>query len=211
MVSGRRTGWKVYTILLIIPLIILSVSMNCSNGYKLLTEDKGIAHFSFEYPADLNEETIRSSMDDYICVFIIRRVVKDGWWDKDLYVLAEKIPIQRFEAEIHDAVTMIEKYISDVKDSFEVFQVLEKSSVNIGGVSGEQVVYTFDAFSRRMPLLDAPLEGEPAGPSLVWIGRLICFDHNGLVWFIKMESTEETDEQTKLDFEHFIETFRILE
>ena len=211
MVSGRRTGWKVYTILLIILLIILSVSMNCSNGYKLLTEDEGIAHFSFEYPADLNEvEFIRSSTDDFICVSLIREVVKDGWWDKSLSFITQKPPVIGYE-EAYDAGSFIEAYITRLKDSFEVVQVLERSSVNISGISGEQVIYTYDDFSRRMPLLDAPLEGEPAGPSLIWIDRAIFFDYNGLVWFIRMKSTEETSEQTKLDFEHLTETFRILE
>ena len=207
----KTRDWILYITITTILFIMLTVYSGCNTRYRLLTEDEGIAHFSFEYPADLNEvEFIRSSTDDFICVSLIREVVKDGWWDKSLYFLAEKPPVLEYE-DAYDANSLLEAYIMDIKDSFEVFQVLENSSVNISGISAEQVIYTYDDFSRRMPLLDAPLEGEPAGPSLIWIDRAIFFDYNGLVWFIRMKSTEETAEQTKLHFEHFIETFRILE
>jgi len=202
-------GRILYITISIMLFMMLTVSPGCNIGYKLLTEDKEIAHFSFEYPADLNE-VVRSSEDDFICISLIREVVKDGWWDKSLSFITQKPPVIGYE-EAYDAGSFIEAYITRLKDSFEVVQVLERSSVNISGISGEQVIYTYDDFSRRMPLLDAPLEGEPAGPSLIWIDRAIFFDYNGLVWFIRMKSTEETSEQTKLDFEHLIETFRILE
>ena len=207
--SGGRTGWKVYILLLILPFIMAPVSTGCFFKYKQFVEDKGIAHFSFEYPADLDEhDRVRSR--EFVSASFYRCLVEDGWWDKRLYVIAEKPPVLGFE-DVYDAATMLDRYISRMKNDFEVAQVLERSSVNISGVSGEQVVYTYDEYSGTFPLFDAPLEGHPGGPSLIWIDRLICFDHNGLVWFIRMKSVEGAAEKTRLDFEHFIQTFKILE
>jgi len=140
----------------------------------------------------------------------------DLFWGCKYYAARAKKASKPFEiiasntSCVFYAGSFLEAYIIDIKDSFEVFQVLERSSVNISGISAEQVVYAYDEFSVRNPLPDAPLKGTPSGSSLIWVGRAIFFDHDGLVWFIRMKSIEEAAEKTKLDFEHLIETFRIL-
>ena len=202
--------WK-FSVTIITILFISIISAGCSAGYRLLTIDEGIAHFSFEYPADLNEVDIsRYNLDIYVSAYLIRSVVKDGWWDKSLFVAAEKPPVLGYE-DAHDAGTFLVEYINKLKDDFKIVQVRERTPVTIGGIQGEQVVYSYDERSMRMPLPDAPLKGHPGGSSLIWINRAIFFDHDGLVWFIRMSSIEEEAEKTKLDFEQFIDTFEILD
>jgi hypothetical protein len=43
------------------------------------------------------------------------------------------------------------------------------------------------------------------------VGRCVYFDQGGLVWMIRVTSTEEVAEETKADFEHILETFKVLD
>jgi hypothetical protein len=148
-------------------------------------------------------------MDKYVTAYFIREIVKDGWFDKDLYILAFKLP-GFADINVNDARTLLEQDIMRLDKDFKVSKVLERSPISVDGITGELVVSTYDLNSRRMPLPDGGLKGEPQKPNLIEISRNTYFDQGGLVWMISMTSTEEVAEETRADFAHLIKTFKIL-
>jgi hypothetical protein len=84
-----------------------------------------------------------------------------------------------------------------------VKDILERTTININGISGELVVY-----SSKVGLIpEAPLESS----EIVRINRTVCFDYGGLIWIIIIESDEDKADQAKADFEHILQTFKILD
>jgi len=210
---SKKENYRFSVILLLILSVLVMIFSACISNYRTFSSNEGIAHFSFEYPSDMkylkfNDEGYVS--EKYITLLFRREIVEDGWFDKDLYIAAFKPPGFN-ELSISDAKTLLEQDIIRLDEAFEVSKVLERSPVNIGGISGELVVTSWDMMSPRMSLPDGPFEGTPQQPSLMMIGRSAYFDQGGLVWIIRMDSTEEAEEETGEDFAHILKTFKILD
>jgi hypothetical protein len=72
-------------------------------------------------------------------------------------------------------------------------QELERTSITIAGAAGELVAYSFP------DLKNAPT-----------ITREVFFDVDGVLWNIYIYSGTDKSDETKLDFEHIINTFKVL-
>jgi hypothetical protein len=72
-------------------------------------------------------------------------------------------------------------------------QELERTSITIAGATGELVAYSFP------DLKNAPT-----------ITREVFFDVDGVLWNIYIYSGTDKSDETKLDFEHIINTFKVL-
>ena len=72
-------------------------------------------------------------------------------------------------------------------------QELERASIPIAGTTGELVAYT-----------GADIQNYSS------VTREVFFDINGVLWSVNISSGTEKADQAKLDFEHIINTFKIL-
>ena len=208
---SRSRKYIPHAVLLLVLVSLVAVSLCCTGEYKRYTEDEGIAHFSFEYSKDMKDiEAYHPEGGRHVSVSMIRRVVEDGWWDKDLYIIGQRPPVPGYEYAENTSM-MFEKYLADIEATYEVTGALESSSVNISGMQAGQVVYMYDEYSRYKWPSQIPPAGKPGGTSLVWIERIIFLEHDGLVWFIRMKSTEDIAEEARLDFEHILQTFTFLD
>ena len=198
-----------FCIILLVILFTLALTFSGCSKYRTFTNNDGIAHFSFEYPGDIKKSHIHR-VDAFVNVHFRREIVKDGWFDKDLYIAAFKPP-GFANTYISDAKTLLEQDIVCLDEAYEVSRVLERSPININEIQGELVVSIYDYHTPRMPLPDAPLKGTPQQPSLMMMIRSAYFNQGGLVWIIRMIYTEEVAEETTVDFEHIINTFKILD
>jgi hypothetical protein len=106
----------------------------------------------------------------------------------------------KYESAPQTAQERIEKTIIG-NQSWENFELLERSSVMVSEIEGERITYLVD---RLMPL---PVED---GRNLDYI-RAVYFDHNDLIWVIEAICDEEISEITKFEFDHIVQTFKILE
>ena len=88
----------------------------------------------------------------------------------------------------------------ELKKRRDYFQLLERRPVTISGVEGE-----LSAFVEEWVVLAAR-----DTPKLRYV-RWAYFDYDGLVWEIEAEAEEELAEQVRVDFEHVLETFKILD
>jgi len=82
------------------------------------------------------------------------------------------------------------------------YKLLNKSEFILEGVTA----YRFDYMERDLTPIDRGL-GKPP----ITIYREVRFDSQGLIWFIQMSSDSSTAESDKPDFEHVLETFKILD
>jgi hypothetical protein len=80
------------------------------------------------------------------------------------------------------------------------FELFERHPVTVSGVEGELIYYQVDWF------LPVP-KGE--GPGLQYV-RAVYFDYGGLTWWIQAKCEKEMIDQVKTDFEHILQTFKIL-
>jgi hypothetical protein len=137
---------------------------------------------------------------------IQREVVKDGWIDKYLIIIVEK----PFTGETRNSKTELEDHITQLIEIFKTASVLERSRIRVSGVAADMFASRVDLYSRRLPLPEAS-KGAPPGPNVFEIERAAYFDHDGLIWKLSMIAPEEETEKAKIEFEHVIKTFKILD
>lgn len=169
--------------------------------YKKLAIEEGIARLSFEYPSNWNIPLIETRHD------YTNFIVYAPWLKRD----DDFIPstfwhffAQPADEEWPNAMTALEDDLSFWKAELD-FKVMERSKIEIGGVEGEQVVFSYryrrvDPTTRRFTE-----ESEPV------IQRNIYFDRGGIVWNIREESNLEVAKVHNVYFEHMLETFKILD
>jgi hypothetical protein len=80
------------------------------------------------------------------------------------------------------------------------FKFLERTKVNVAGFSAEQVVYTLDM------LFHVSSDSGEERPTKVY--RYVYFKDGTSLWCIESES--ELADRVKADFEHILQTFKIL-
>ena len=79
------------------------------------------------------------------------------------------------------------------------FKLIERSSLVVSGVPAEEISYSWITTS-----------GLGSTSSYEWTGKRIYFDNRGELWQITMESTLDKTLQGNSDFDHFLQTFKIL-
>ena len=194
---------KIIPILLVIMLLAALMAVEgcfCLGDYNEYTIERGIAHFSFEYPCEYKKGHVDIN-DGYTDLFIA------GPYDKNIedhtrfsvWVQTSDDPdFLDPEAALNRTFSIIENYPD--------YRLLERSVVNIAGIEGQQIVYFYNS--------PRPSIGEfgyipGAGPAPT-IARYICFSDEGRIWNISFRSNESTAEADKAHFEHILETFQIL-
>jgi len=81
------------------------------------------------------------------------------------------------------------------------FRLLERSTITIAGVKGERIAYSYSGFYFSSE--HAPQTGT---------AYKAYFDSKGLIWKLSLIADEyAAAERAKSDFEHLLETFRILD
>jgi hypothetical protein len=80
--------------------------------------------------------------------------------------------------------------------------LIERSLVNVAGFSGEQVIYTNDTL---LPFPSGSGEDRP-----IKVYRAVYFKDGTSLWSIESESEAGMSDRVKADFEHILQTFKIL-
>jgi hypothetical protein len=174
-------------------------SISCNNSeYREYSFNRG-AKFSFEYPTHYK-------------IFSIHTYIKSESTG-GLYFI-DKLPSKgRPEGFIDIGLEDPNTHYSDAEGAVEYTQgsinadfsanIIERSSIIILGRQAELIVYSHKSII--MP------EAPPASYNVTKITREVFFDHSGAIWRIIIDSDEERSDQAKSDFEHILQTFKILE
>ena len=211
--SNRRFHLHIMLLgaLLIGTLVLAACSRSESpSEYKTLTVRNYIANFSFEYRAYYNDldgpgiEDSASNRFTYVDILAPKTYETmgnpepggDGTVDMT-YVPAyieisaadaQKYPTRPAAVRINDSISNWGKWPH--------FQLLEHSNVTVSGVQAELIAYQVDGFF--------------VGPDLEYCTKL-SFDYNGLQWDIESEAGINMSAMIRADFDHVVETFKILE
>lgn len=193
----KRLG--LFLLVLLILLSSVFIFTGCS-GYTRFTLREGDAHFTFEYPKDYDEKYV-SIVSIFTRMTFCRSLLEEDWIDSWFRVRVSKVG---WWSSYPDAKATLEADILWSADTFEDYQILERSPVSVAGVEGEQVISSYTA-EHDDPHADYFMkEG-------LTVNRDIYFDHNGFIWEITMMSIEEMAEADEAVWEHILKTFKILD
>lgn len=164
-------------------------------GYKLFILREGVGHFSFEYPDD-HEQGSLDIYSDITFVTFHRSLTEDIYYDSTFSIII----FQAGKFNFPNANTALEYDILLNNKATKDFQILERSSINIGGVEAELLVNScfpekeFGGFTTKIQK-----------------NRDIYFNHKGYIWDISMITMEEVAEVAQTYFDHMLETFKIID
>ncbi len=77
--------------------------------------------------------------------------------------------------------------------------LMERNPIAINGIRGEMIVWTCKWYPDYY-------RGNKWDASI----REVYFDYDGVIWYIEFDSHMDRAEQSKADFEHVLQTFKIL-
>jgi hypothetical protein len=196
----------------LIGTLVLSACNNSesTSEYKTLTVQNYVANFSFEYRAYYNDLDGPHIVDDASYRFTnvdilapkahqtIGNPEPNGSGTVEMEYVPAHINIRASDAiknpdrpaavRINDSITNWGKWPN--------FQLLEKFNLSVSGIQAELIAYQVDGFF--------------VGPDLKYCAQ-VSFDYNGLQWDIEAEADINMSETVRTDFDHVIETFKILE
>ncbi len=196
--SNKNHRNKVIVLILLFTLLV--VTLNGCSEYQTFTIKRGIAHFSFEYPARYGGKQVEVRNDPeskYTNIGLSWSPPNLLWRASDISVFMQPTTSANAEVELEERLTL-ESKMSD-------FKPLERYPVTISGLQGYGA--TFSWISPPMGLGHGPPGGEPRPI----ISRLVYFDYDGLIWNIYIGYDEATKDLGEAAYEHVIKTFKILE
>ncbi len=180
---------KPIIVILITLLSLLLASLSCSRyPYRTFVRQKGEPRFSFEYPR-YYEGIGPREVTEPTSVTLFRFKGKDI-----IYYL--KINIYLFTP---DAQTVLGKYMAIYEDNTN-FKIIERISIIVDSKEQNMLVFSYLYESYDLP------KG-----SEIYIQRVVVFDHEGWVFEFIGESSAKYESVIKSDFEHILQTFKILE
>jgi hypothetical protein len=186
------------------------------NGYRTITEKDRLCSFSFEFsdfyevtkPSMVTKRTMYKFVDMYLLapkkttsMLLPGFETNSGASTNVITYTPASIEISKTidwgAASIH-----VDELLRDVS-TWPRFILLERNPVIVDGFPGEQIVYVNDTL---LPFPSGSGEGRP-----LQIIRAIYFNVGNDVWTIEAESEMSMADQVKADFEHIIQTLKILD
>ena len=173
-----------------------SIPESSNSGYVLETLTKRDISFSFEYPVGYE----KSDPNPYESTDINTDVIGERYLA--LYndtKTSKQINIQLWNptADYPDAKARLDYYASNIENVGENPEISERSPLRVAAVDGEKLVYTY------------VIENTTDMPNRIncWVA---AFDVKGQIWFVTMGTNMEAPDEAKADFEHLINTLKLL-
>jgi hypothetical protein len=198
MMPGIRRG-----LLLILLLASLMVILPGCGGYREFIFREDNAHFSFEYPASYSKPYVDMTGLPELVSGETHRLIQDG--EKVSVFSVMGFVILNPEYYSTNVSALLEKDLREYESGFNYleFKLLERSQISVSGIQGEQIIFSH----MWKPEGYIGQKGEP----YPWRGRTVYFYSNGAIWEYYLDSPLSTADQANADFEHILQTFKILE
>lgn len=176
--------------------LVLLAGQGCRSGpYETFTLKKGVGHYTFEYPSGYTIDIVEVR-DDLAYSNIDLSSTKYGWF------VSMGVLVATDTGEPPTPSELLERDISRVRGDPD-FQLLERSTVVIAGMEAEQATYSYQQIQRPVP--DKPTTYVPV------VQRHIYFSQAGRLWFLSAQVPQAVSDVGMVDFEHVVQTFKILE
>ena len=186
-----------------ILLLVLGMTMltfqGCGEYRKCTFHSGGNTRYSFEYPSTYRKESDDSASQYFTSVFLWLPGRKGA-----TFLANPSIAVMiTFPSAIEiNAKASLESDL-DNGMNLQEFQLLERSEIIVSGIQAEQIVFSWLMTS----------EASSFEPQIyyIWSGRKVYFNYEGEIWILTLKSTANAIVQANADFNHFLQTFRILE
>lgn len=203
MIKRVHCRWLYAGLLLI--LIALIMQSGCDgSGYKAFTLEKGIGHFSFEYPAQYKVEKVEVRDDSLLYTDVVLSgpgpTLENGGMDYTFISVFVDSTIDYPRSAEYD----LENTLASASEFLVDFQLLERSILSIVGITGQQIIYYCNMGVREYP-------EDPEPELLPTIVRNIYFEQGDLIWNLHISYNQSIAEDAQAVFEHLLETFQILD
>jgi hypothetical protein len=219
--TWRTKMSKKLFLLLICMLVVITFVYSCGEGevkiytqientggdrYTLFDAEKAIPRFSFEYPSDYQLSSYQPmpaiSLTSVILSVPNAEVSKIK--SVEIYVQAPYEALSDAEAYMKYTINNDKK---DVRNGFvKDFKIIEKNKMIIGEIQGWELIVSFYVTGKPVHGFD---DASPTERPVV--SRYLFFDYRGMIWKVIVSSTTDVADQAKLDYEHIIQTFKILD
>ena len=196
---------KIASLLLI--LVVLPVFPGCqktdNNTYKTFTFTKGIK-FSFEYPSHYYKDGIWAykpgiSAEGGITFF--DKLPSDWYW------------YDNFGLGVEYSNKSADEAIEEIVNNKLKKEIVEISNVTMAGMQGEMLVYSYHEVMPEINPKGWSCSVPPApanADTILKIDRIAYFSNSSQLWSVEIGWSESKAEQQKADFDHILQTFKIL-
>jgi hypothetical protein len=166
--------------------------------YKTFTMQDGLADFTFEYSSSYEVE--ESGTYNGLSGATLKGPYNENVKDYPSIIVDAFVP-NGPDGPMTDAKDLTYRAERNAS-SFVDYQLLNKSESMLDGF----LAYRLDYMERDITPIKRDLDKPP-----IAVYREVRFDANGLLWFIQMRTDSSTAEVDKPDFEHVLETFKIID
>jgi hypothetical protein len=177
---------------------IAAFSGSCFYG-KTIVVSRGIAHFSFERPEGYSLDKIEVRNDSehrYTDVGLSSPLNDKGYYTATIGIFVNPI------SDVFPDAAVALEYSLSTHSGFKDFELLQRFTTTVAGTQGQGFVASYSSFRH------------PTHPVPGWnpyVTRQVFFGSNGLIFQVSILSDASTAEVEKADFEHILETFKILD
>lgn len=218
---------KKYWVVLLVILVMVMVTAckdtlgvfnetQSSDGFKTLTVTNELCSFALQYSGNYKRAGPYGDLKDNSPYMYVKLLAPEK--TMQILVPADKDSLKTTTTMYTPATFEIFVYAPratmDIQNSterlnmtlegqkrWENFKLLERLPVTVYGIEGELIAYVVDWF---LPVS----KGE--GPLLQY-HKAVYFDYNGLIWTIEATSEMEMVDQVNADFDHIVQTFKIID
>ena len=174
----------------------VTILTGCSmfSGYKQAVITEGDISFSFEYPSSFPEPRI--TLGTIVADIVMERPASNNIRNE----IDGQIAIAIWsELPFTNATVYLDYILEDLQFHWGDFTLHERSIINIGGLSGEKVIYS-GRFEVNIFTFD----------HMKW--QEVFLDYQGMIWIISYTSDADvTDDNAEEEFEHLINSFKFLD
>ena len=203
MVAKHSLKWCYLAWITAIIITVLFTTTGCLfSDYRPFTLERGIGHFSLEYPTVYRVAKVEVREDlGYTHIGIRERYIGEDRFSTFIFIY-----ISESDYGEPNPDASLERALELAKDSRD-FKLLDRSLVKVSGIPGEQIVYFYNT----------PPSSYEESIGIGWkpaITRDVYLAYGKSVWSLSISyqlTTEMADKKYEADFEHILETFQILD
>ena len=195
--KGTAKLRKVSFFILLAVSITIILFNNCARkgieGYRQGTVYEGGASFSFEYPSFMLDLSVNESNElNSVRVASVGFLNSEGKGKGKEFLFINGTPKN---STLSDYREMLDFHLVEVQRTHKDYLLLEQKSVLIDGNEGEIIVYSYT----NSYTLDYNK------------GYTAFFNSGGFVWKIELVVDQVALDRSTVDFEHILDTFKILD
>jgi hypothetical protein len=179
-------------------------------NYATYAQNEGTGHFSVEYPVGYKPGSLTDPW--FIGEYRGQSLAIVGQFSENyhstvFYINCYKIgaPLPDIDSAINLRISQNEEYARN--GAITNYKIFDKNSVLVSGVKGKEIAFSFTALPIIAPDLNIPTNFSTPYSEFE---KYIFIAQRDLIWEINLSCDGSQLEQAQIDFNHILQTLRIL-